>query len=178
MVKTLDKIFPRWVFYILLAVAVFYANYFTNTSIVYNTLKMFVASFSASNIIILNIFVAIIEVGFFELISRIYYNYVSRNTGFKGLTCTKMQFVDTLRVFFIFKCICVGTAFISVYFFPYLIPIAVNTFNLFFSVVFYSLFFFYIKNKFINKEIGGKTFLYLAVPFLVYSVLVLLLNLL
>ena len=175
--KTIDKILPKWVYYLLLAIAVFYANYFYNMSVVYDTLGLFEFKSTAYISIIAGIFVAAAQFGIFELVSRFYYSFVSKGTGFKGLTCTKSQFVDTLRVFFIFKSVVVGTANITVYFFPYLIPLAVHIFNLLFSIVFYYLFFLYIKDKYINKEIGGRTFLYLAIPYLIYSVVVLIFNL-
>lgn len=181
MQKTLDRLLPRWLYMIILLMVVFYANYFSNMSVIYDTFSsmgMFGFENIKAMIYIVCVIVAVAQLGIYELIARVYYKFVLRSTNLKGLTCTQMQFVDTLRVFYIFKCVALGSATLIVYFVPYFIPLAVHIFDLFFSIVFYYLFYLYIKNKYINKELSGRTFLYLAVPFLIYSALALMINLL
>ena len=176
--KTLDKYLPRWAFYIILTAAIFFANYFNNMSAIYNTLSVFPLTTDnvVSLIYITNVILVLVQVAIFEFVARIYYNYVSNRTQARGLLCSKMQFVDTLRVFYIFRCIVLGCLYILVYAFPYLVYFASNVFNLLVSSIFYYLFFLYIKDKFINKRMGARTFIHLAIPFLIYSALVLFIN--
>ena len=148
---------------IILCAAVFYANYLSNRSFAAAFLQSYQMPDTAL-LITLTIFIALLQVGIFELLSRILFSHVSRKTGYKAFTCEKGQFVDILRWFYIIRCAILGSAFLFVYFFNFLLPLANLLFKFVISVISYYVFFIWLKKlNCLNKAVIHKTFLNFAV---------------
>jgi len=168
--------YSRIVSYIVLVAAIFYANYLGNNALILGILSNYgIADWGI--IIITNIVVVIIQAGIFELIGRILFNYVYRATKFSAFTCQKEQFMDVLRWFYIIRCVILGSLYLLVYVFNFLLPLADLVFNSVISIAVYFVFFFWLKRlNYLNTAVIHKTFLYLAVITILYYALVLILN--
>lgn len=166
----------RIVSYILLVVSVFYANYLSNRSIIISILSDYQIN-ETSFLIVASIMVALAQVGIFELISRLLFNFASRKTMFKAFNCNREQFVDVLRLFYIIRCIILGSLFLFVYFFNFLLPLFNLVLNFGISVIVYYIFFVWLKKlNYLNKAVIHKTFLNLAVVVVLFYGLMMLLE--
>ena len=158
----------RIVSYILLFAAVFYVNYLGNRSMIVNIIKDYQIN-ETSVFIVASIIMALVQVGIFELISRLLFNFVSRKNMFKAFNCNKEQFMDVLRWFYIIRCVILGSISLLVLYFNFLLPLFNLVINFIISVIVYFIFFIWLKKlNYLNMALIHRTFLNLAVVVVLY----------
>lgn len=173
--KRLEKRFNVWLYIGILYISFFAATFFENEMELYSLINQLNLIFSPlygyfpySFEIILRMLLPLINVGLFEIFSRIFFK-LSNAFSFGSVTMNGKDFVAALRLFVIFENFALGVLNLCYYLFNFLIPLGMVVISFVITSTAYFLFFMYINKYYLDPKTSHRAFRIMALFYLVFT---------